>query len=155
MQDIEEIYKKHAKTIYKYVFCLCHDNQTAEEITQETFAIAIKEIKKFKGNCKISVWLCQIAKHLWYNECKKRKNREKYKEQFEEFKNTEDEYIEKEEKEELYKRIERLEDPLKEIMYLRIIGELSFKEIGEIFRKSENWARVSFFRGKQKFKEGD
>ena len=74
MQDIEEIYKKHAKTIYKYVFCLCHDNQMSEEITQETFAIAIKEIKKFKGNCKISVWLCQIAKHLWYKEIKKKKN---------------------------------------------------------------------------------
>lgn len=155
MQNMEELYNEYFMQVYKYLFCLTHNSDISEELTQETFCRAIEKINTYKGECKITVWLCQIAKHLWYNECKKRKNREKYKEQFEEFKNTEDEYIEKEEKEELYKRIERLEDPLKEIMYLRIIGELSFKEIGEIFRKSENWARVSFFRGKQKLKEGD
>ena len=63
--------------------------------------------------------------------------------------------IEKEERQELYKRIDRLENPIKEIMYLRITGEMSFKEIGEILNKSENWARVNFYRGKQKLKEGD
>ena len=52
MQDIEEIYKQHSNTVYKYLFCLTGKEDIAEEITQETFAIAVKEIYKFKGNCK-------------------------------------------------------------------------------------------------------
>ena len=71
MQNIEEIYKQHSKTVYKYLFCLTGKEDIAEDLTQETFAIAVKEINKFKGQCKISVWLCQIAKHLWYKELKK------------------------------------------------------------------------------------
>ena len=71
MQNIEEIYQQYSSTIYKYLFCLTGKEEIAEDLTQETFAIAVKEIYKFKGNCKISVWLCQIAKHLWYKELKR------------------------------------------------------------------------------------
>ena len=68
MQDIEKIYKQYSKTVYKYVFCLTNNEDLSEEITQETFAIAVQKINTFKGDCKISVWLCQIAKFLWYKE---------------------------------------------------------------------------------------
>lgn len=70
MQNIEEVYKEYSNTVFKYLFCLTGKEETAEDLTQETFAIAIKEIGKFRGDCKISVWLCQIAKHLWYKELK-------------------------------------------------------------------------------------
>ena len=73
MQDIEEIYKTYANTLYKYIFCLCNDKYLSEEIVQETFEVAIKNINKFKGDCKISTWLCQIAKYIWYNKLKKHK----------------------------------------------------------------------------------
>ena len=72
MQNIEEIYKQHSNEVYKYLFCLTGNADISEELTQETFAIAVKEITKFKGNCKVSVWLCQIAKYLWYKELKKK-----------------------------------------------------------------------------------
>ena len=62
MQNIEEVYKQYSNTVYKYLFCLTGKEEIAEELTQETFAIAIKQINKFRGDCKISVWLCQIAK---------------------------------------------------------------------------------------------
>ena len=158
MQDIEEIYKKHAKTIYKYVFCLCHDNQIAEEITQETFAIAIKEIKKFKGNCKISVWLCQIAKHLWYKEIKKKKNLKIVSiDELGEIDSNEetidDEICYKEDKMQLYNKMQMLDEKTKEVIYLRIEGNLSFSEIAEILNKTSNWARVTYYRGKEKIKE--
>ena len=155
MQNMEKIYNEYFIQVYKYLFCLTHDRDISEELTQETFCKAIEKINTFRGDCKITVWLCQIAKNLWYNECKKEKYRRKYEEKIEESKTTEEEYIEKEERQELYKRIDKLENPVKEIMYLRITGEMSFKEIGEILNKSENWARVNFYRGKQKLKEGD
>lgn len=158
MQDMEEIYKQHSNTVYKYLFCLTHSEDTSEELTQETFAIAVKEINKFKGNCKISVWLCQIAKHLWYKKLKKEK-REKHI-SFDELnidlveeKTTEEIICKQEENLKLFKNMQKLDTLSREIIYLRMFGNLNFIEIGEILGKTPNWARVNFYRAKEKMKE--
>lgn len=158
MQNIEEVYRQYFKTVYKYLFCLTHNESIAEELTQETFYNAIKNIGKFKGECKISVWLCQIAKHLWCKELKKKKKlfilEENYLEaEMKSNENIEDDMIEKENIQNLYKRIEKLDEKTKEVINLRIHGEFSFKEIAEILGKTENWCRVAFYRGKRKIKE--
>ncbi len=160
MQNIEEVYLEHSKLVYKYLFCLTHNNELAEELTQETFVCAIKEINNFKGNSKLSTWLCQIAKNLWYKELRKIKKAKiiPIDEISVNIKNEEDietKIIQNNEKEILYKMIEKLPNELREIIYLRIVGEFSFKQIGEILGKNENWARVTFYRGKEKMKEGD
>lgn len=157
MQNIEQIYKEYFETVKRYLFCLTHDNDIAEEITQETFYRAVKKINTFKGECKISVWLCQIAKNIWYNELKKNKKREEIIKDnftFETIENQlENIIISKESKLEIYKKIQKLDEKTRNVMYLRITGELSFKEIGTILNKTENWARVTFYRGKEKLKE--
>ena len=160
MQNIEEVYLEHSKLVYKYLFCLTHNNELAEELTQETFVCAIKEINNFKGNSKLSTWICQIAKNLWYKELRKIKKAKiiPIDEISVNIKNEEDietKIIQNNEKEILYKMIEKLPNELREIIYLRIVGEFSFKQIGEILGKNENWARVTFYRGKEKMKEGD
>ena len=159
MQDIEQIYEKYFEIVNKYLFCLTHDSDISEELTQETFYRAVQKIDTFKGNCKISVWLCQIAKNLWYDELRKKK---KFKDNYEkqEFflpteEETENRVIEKDSIVQLYKKIQKLDEQTREVIYLRITGELSFKEIGNILGKTENWARVTFYRGKQKLKEVD
>ena len=73
MQDIEKIYKEYFETVNKYLFCLTKNNDISEELTQETFYKAVKKIDTYRGECKISVWLCQIAKNLWYDQCRKNK----------------------------------------------------------------------------------
>ena len=73
MQDIKEIYEEYFETVNKYLFCLTKNYDIAEELTQETFYRAVKKISTYKGECKISVWLCQIAKNLWYDQCRKNK----------------------------------------------------------------------------------
>lgn len=158
MQNIEEIYKNHANAVYKYLFCLTKNEDIAEDLTQETFAIAVKEIHKFKGNCKVSVWLCQIAKHLWYKELKKKANKsisfiEDIEEEIETTKTVEDIVCQKEEKLKLFKDMQKLDEKTKEVMYLRLVGNLNFIEIGEVLGKTPNWARVTFYRGKQKIRE--
>ena len=70
MQNMEEIYKQYSNTVYKYLFCLTHNEDVAEDLTQETFAIAVKEINKFKGNCKVSVWLCCNRKVDYFSSMK-------------------------------------------------------------------------------------
>ena len=158
MQNIEEIYKQYSNTVYKYLFCLTDKEDIAEELTQETFAIAVKEIQRFKGECKISVWLCQIAKHLWYKEVKKSKTHkdipiENITEEIEFIETTEDIVCKKEEKLKLFKDMQKLDNLSREVVYLRTIGNLNFVEIGEILGKTANWARVTFYRAKQKIRE--
>lgn len=157
MQNIEEIYKKHSNTVYKYLFCLTDNEDLSEELTQETFAIAVKEIPKFKGNCKVSVWLCQIAKHLWYKELKKSKKNENIPIEkigdLQEIETTEDIICSKEEKLKLFKDMQKLDEKSRELIYLRMVGNLDFSEIGEILGKTANWARVNFYRAKQKIRE--
>lgn len=157
MQNMDEIYEECFETVYKYLFCLTHNSDISEELTQETFYRAVKKIDTYNGKCKISVWLCQIAKHLWYNQCRKNKRIVNTDETFdiEDPQNLEEQFIAGEEKVSLYKKMQNLDEKTREVMYLRITGELSFKEIGEILEKTENWARVTFYRGKSKLKEVD
>ena len=158
MQDIEEVYREYSSTVYKYLFCLTGKEDISEDLTQETFAIAIKQINKFRGDCKISVWLCQIAKHLWYKELKKRKKNinvsiNDLNEELTTDESIEEIICDKEDKLKLFKSMQKLDEKSKEVMYLRLIGNLNFTEIGEVLGKTPNWARVTFYRAKQKIRE--
>lgn len=159
MQDIEKVYEEYFETVYKYLFCLTHNSDLSEELTQETFYRAVKKINTFKEECKISVWLCQIAKNLWYDEIKKDKKIKKVSEEelevFTTNENLEEIIVSNEEKMELYKKLQKLDNLTREVIYLRITGELSFKEIAAILNRTENWARVTFYRGKNKMREVD
>ena len=156
MQNIEEIYKEYSTSVYKYLFCLTQNREVSEDLTQETFAIAVKNIKKFRGECKLSVWLCQIAKHLWYKELKKKNNNislEDVNENVLYDDNLEENYFKKEDSIKLFKDMQKLDEKSREVMYLRMVGNLSYDEIGEILGKTSNWARVTYYRAKQKIKE--
>lgn len=155
---MEKIYNDYFKTVYKYLICLTHDLEIANDLTQETFCKAIEHISKFRGECKISVWLCEIAKNLWFNEVKKSKritiinidllNMDSQCD-------IEEDVLNKENMKLLFNKIEALGKPLKDIFYMKLFGNLTFKEIGDIMEKSEVWARVNFYRGKKKLKEVD
>lgn len=154
--NIEKIYNEYFKTVYKYLICLTHSKEIAEDLTQETFCKAISKIDNFRGDCKISVWLCEIAKNLWLNELKKNKRivlTEKEQELVDMEYSIEEKFLLEQDKVELNKKINNLDSQIKEIFYLRLFANLSFKEIGEIMGKSEIWARVNFYRGKEKIKE--
>lgn len=155
MQSIEEIYNEHSNTLYKYLLYLTKNEDIAEDLTQETFAIAVKEINKFKGECKVSVWLCQIAKHLWYKKIKKDKHIsfEELNDEIEDYARVEDIVFENEQKIEIFKNMQKLDETSREVMYLRMIGNLNFIEIAEILGKTPNWARVTYYRAKQKIRE--
>ena len=153
MEDIEKIYKKYANLIKNYIFFITRNRDLSEEIMQETFVVAIDGINKFRGDCEISVWLRSIAKKILYKRLKKDnlgKTISIHELELEDTKQVESEYIENNGKLKLYEALQNLDANTREVMYLRLTGELTFKEIGKILHKSENWARVTFFRGKQK-----
>jgi len=152
---IEEIYKEHARSVYKFLLSLSHDVDTAEELTQETFYRAVYSIHKYNGSCKISVWLCQIAKHVWYQELRKRNRNaaQELTEDIPESSTPEQSALLTSDKLFLYKAIHTLSEPMREVVHMRLSGEFSFSEIGEVLGKSENWARTTFYRAKQKIME--
>lgn len=157
MRDTEELYREYAAQVYKFAFSMCHNHLQAEEITQETFYRAVKSIHRYDGTCKVYVWLCQIAKHVWYQELDKQTKR--HAEEFTDVSladhaSPESRFILAQEKMEMFKQMQSLEPAMKEVMYLRITGEFSFREIGEILGRDETWARVTFYRGKQKLMKG-
>ena len=157
MLEMDDIYKEYVEMVFKFLISLCNDEDTAEELTQETFYRAIKSANRYDGTCKVSTWLCQIAKHLWYQEINKRKRKETsmLDDNIASDKlNPEEELCLIEEKMQLIKAVHILDETAKEVVLLRITGALSFREIGEVFNKMENWARVTFYRTTQKIMKG-
>ncbi len=156
---MEELYNKYSKLVYNYLKSLCNNSETAEELTQETFYKAIKSVNKFKGECKVSTWLCQIAKNVFCDYLSKEKKAkfisldDDYIKNLIVEKNLEENVEDKSKLINLYKQIHKLDEKTREVFYLRIRGEFSFKEIGEILNQSEQWARTIYYRGKIKLKE--
>lgn len=156
MDDMETIYREHAQTVYKFLLAQCRDPDLAEELTQETFYQAVRSIERFDGSCKLSVWLCQIAKHLWYQQLRKRQKEPVPLETVPEMPtpSVEDGLLEREGRLALLRLIHDLPEPQREVVYLRVFGVLSFQEIGDVLGRTENWARVTFYRSKEKLRNG-
>lgn len=154
MRAFDEVYNLYANQVYKYLLCLTGDRNLAEELTQETFFKAYKNIHKFKGKCKMSVWLCQIAKNTYYTYYKKEKLRKSklLDESILSGIDLQADFIRSDEIITLHRILHSLEEPYKEVFTLRVFGELSYKQISEIFGKSESWSRVTFYRAKEKIK---
>lgn len=121
MEDMETVYRRHAQTVYKFLLSQCHSAQMAEELTQETFYQAVRSIDRFDGGCKVSVWLCQIAKHLWYQQLRKARRETELPEEtaLPPLPSSEDEAVGRAGQVELLRQIHSLPEPGREVVYLR------------------------------------
>lgn len=149
----EDLYRRHAERVYRYLFALCREADTAEELTQETFYQALRQLDSFRGDCAPQTWLCAIAKRLWYGELSRRGRTASLGEDaLEDLAAPDDPALEAERREDrlrLYRAIQKLDPDTREVIYLRLSGELSFRDIGTILGRTEVWARVRFYRGKE------
>ncbi len=150
MQSMDEIYQHYAMTVYRYLLCLVHDPDLAEELTQETFYQAIRSIDRYDESCKITTWLCAIAKNVLRTHRRKHPPTEDIDDQPLQAPSAEAEALDADARLTLLRRLHALPEPYREIVYLRSLGNLSFREIGELLGRSENWARVTFYRAKEK-----
>lgn len=153
MQPMDEIYKSYAMTVYKYLLSMTHDEDLSEELTQETFYQAIRTIDRYDESCRISTWLCGIAKNVLITYRRKNRQHEELSDWDGNAQPDQDEIIRSEERVILIRKIHDLPEPFREVVYLRVFGELSFREIGDVHGKTENWARVTFYRGKEKLRK--
>lgn len=155
--DMNSVYREYEKLVYRFLYSHTHDAEWSQELMQETFLRAVNSISRYNGTCKLSVWLCQIAKHILYQELRKKKQIETVELvdylTDDSAPNGETSILKQESKIELYREIHLLPEREREVVLYRITGELSFREIGEILGKSENWSRTVFYRAKQKIRE--
>ena len=155
MDDMDTIYRQYAQTVYHFLLSQTHNEDLAEELTQETFYQAIRSIQRFDGSCKLSVWLCQIAKHLWYQHLRKSKRETPMEDLPEEIvPSAEEAALSEDAQIELLKRVHALPPDQKEVVYLRSFGGLNFREIGAVLGRTETWARVTFHRGREALRNG-
>ena len=160
MGAFEEVYKQYYRQVYFYVLGLCRNEHIAEEITQETFFKVLEKMDTFRGECRINVWITQIAKNTFYNYCRRKKlDPENYLEDVEENvaeqtqKSFEEKLMDKEAAKEIHMVLHKMPEPYREVFWMRVFGELSFREIGNIHGKTESWARVAYHRAKLMIRE--
>ena len=156
--DFEEIYRTYFNDVFVYIRKLSGDENIAEEITSQTFFKALSSINKFRGECDVRVWLCQIAKNCYFTYLKKNSKTENIDDiqvlNIQDFTCDINEIISsKEQSKRIQTALHTIPEPYKEIFMWRVFAELNFKEIGQIFDKSDNWACVTYHRARNMIKE--
>ena len=155
LDSFDQIYQCYFESVYRYALSLSGNPQIAEEITQETFFKAMHSLVQFQGKSSLKSWLCTIAKNLWLSEQRKKKTQP--------IDDTlpfpdpsvapEEAIVRQDESMRIHRLLHHLDEPYREVFTLRTLGQLSYRDIGDLFGKSENWACVVYHRARAKIKE--
>lgn len=154
MTDFDRVYEENYPIVYKFTLSLCRDPALAEELTQDAFVKALEHFDRFDRKCRLYVWLCQIAKNTYYSYLRKQKRRTLEDPSFPQWTDSPEEIAcDKETASRLYALLTRLPEPYREVFSLRVFSDLSFSQIGNIYGKTDSWARLIYYRGKKRLKE--
>lgn len=155
LDDFDQIYQNYFDSVYRYALSLSGNHQIAEELAQETFFKALRKLDQFQGKSSLKSWLCAIAKNLWLS-------RQRKKEELpiddalpipDPSAGLEEAIVRQDESMRIHRYLHHLEEPYREVFTLRTLGQLSFRDIGELFGKSENWACVVYHRARAKIRK--
>ena len=149
--DLDAVYREHSASVYRFLLAKTGSPHLAEELTQETFYQAVRSIDRFDGSCRITTFLFGIAKNVWSNARRRERKATVPLEATEPIAvpSAETDVLARMGREEILAAIHRMDEPGREVLYLRLLGSLSFAEIGAILGRTENWARVTYYRAKQ------
>ena len=139
------VYREYFDPVYRYALSLSGDAHAAEEITQETFFKAMRALDRFRGESSLKSWLFSIARNAWISELRRKKAAP--------LEQAEEALMNREDGLRIHRLLHDLPEPYREVFTLRALGQLGFRDIGELFGKSENWACVVYHRARAKIKE--
>ena len=150
MAIFKDVYEEYGRPVYRFLLSLTGDEDIAGELLQETFYQAFLHFDRFEGRCSVYTWLCQIGRNAWYKECRRKKRfQEEDLEVMEDPRpSPEHTAVQKDMQERIRKAVYKLEEPYQSVFILRVYGEHRYADIGALHKKSENWARVTFYRAK-------
>ena len=151
--ELDEIYRLYAGDVYRFALRLCHNEALAQDIVQDAMLKAVKSIDKFDGKCSLKTYLCTIARNLYFNHLKRADNRnlplDEAAEKSSEI-SLEQQTLDRLDAQRIHRALHKLDEPYKEVFTLRVFAELKYSDIGALFGKTDSWARVIFFRAKEK-----
>ncbi len=154
MSGFQKLYEEYAQPVYRFLLSLSGSTDLAEELLQETFYQAFLHIDRFEGRCNLYTWFCQIGKNAWLKECRRRR---RYRQDVQSppltSPSAEEQVLSKDEYQRALKAVQGLEEPYRDVFILHAVGGVKLKEIAAIYEKSESWARVTYFRAKQRIAE--
>lgn len=153
MTDFEQIYAVYFDDVYRYLLSLSGSGSVAEELTSETFFRAMDAIGRFRGECSVRVWLCGIARNLYFSQRRRDKREAPLDEEAAAARDCAETVGEQMEAERAARALHALKEPYKEVFLWRVYGEKSFREIGSLFGKTENWACVTYHRARRMLRE--
>ena len=154
MEDFEAIYREYFREVELYLLALCRDENLAAELTSQVFFTALEQYPKFRGECHVRSWLCAIGRNLYYAHLRKTGKELPLEETLiDDRVHFEERLADREEAMRIHKVLHSLPEPYKEVFSLRVFGQLSFAQIGEVFGKTANWACVTYHRAKSKIQE--
>ena len=154
LTNFEEVYAVYFDDVYRYLLSLSGSESVAEELTSETFFRAMDALDRFRGECSVRVWLCQIAKNLYYSHLRREKHLAPLEEAASACESHEESLADRSEAERIQTLLHALKEPYKEVFLWRVYGEKSFRDIGKLFGKTENWACVTYHRAKRMIRDG-
>ncbi len=154
VETFEQVYREYFRDVELYLLALCHDEHLAAELTSQVFFTALEQYSKFRGECHIRTWLCAIGRNIYYAHLRRAGKELPLEETLIDGRVSIEERLEdKEEAMRIHKVLHSLPEPYKEVFSLRVFGQLSFAQIGEVFGKTANWACVTYHRAKSKIQE--
>jgi len=149
----DEVLCAEYESVYRYVLALCGNEADAQDITQETFLKAMKASESFAGTSSLYTWLCAIAGNLWKDRCRRLKKVGEMPAEIESGESVERRVEDRDLSLHIHRKLHALDEPYREVFTLRVFGQLPFKDIADLFSKTENWARVTFHRAKKMIAE--
>lgn len=153
--EFEMIYREYFRSVELYLLALCKDESLAEELTAQVFYQALRSLPKFRGDCDISTWLCAMAKNAYISHLRKQRPSVPIDTVAvpDTGKSVEEQVMDNAQARIAHRVLHELPEPYKEVFSLRVFGQLSFADIGELFGRSQNWACVTYHRARQKIKD--
>lgn len=151
---LEKVYIRYARELYLYLYSLCKDSNTAEDLVQETFVKAILSLPDEHPNFR--AWLYRVGKNLYLNHLK-RNQKEELREKLPETPDVSEEmlnrYIRCEENQRIYREILSLQSDQRQVIILFYFAECSTREISEIMGLGQGHVRMLLTRARRNLKD--
>jgi len=150
-KSLEQLYVEYSDRIYRYIFLQVRQKELAEDLTQETFFRALKNIHTFNNQASLATWLTKIARNATYDHFRRKRIIRFFSLDSEVSEDTsslspEDELLKKDLTARLYNALASLKTSYRDVLILRKINENSIKETAYILGWTETKVKSTMAR---------
>lgn len=146
--EFEELISRYSSRLYHYLYGKLSNPQDVEDILQETFLKAYKNIMRFDNHFKFSTWIYTIASRLAISHLRKNRPTEVPVEAIETAVSPQEHCMHEEERSRMWYWAKKLPNPQYQALWLRYIEEMSVREIGRVMKRSQIYIRVLLHRAR-------